>query len=163
SSEPSLSANGNKIAFQSNDGSMTSDTDYQFAIDTDVFVRNMQTQKTVRASLSSNGDEPTYPNQPPPSNVNSDHPLTSAAGRLVAFHSLGVYNGSDGNLNDGDVFIRNLDTHKTSLVSLKSNGKQGTGESGYTDPHPIEISHDGRFVAFDSLAKLSPNDGDIVG
>jgi Tol biopolymer transport system component len=163
SSEPSLSANGQKIAFESNDGSMTSDTDYQFMIDTDVFVRNLQAQKTVRASLSSNGDEPTYPNQMPPSNVSSDHPVISANGKLVAFHSLGVYNGSDTNLNYADVFVRNLDTHKTSMVSLKSNGKQGTGESGYTDPHPIEISHDGRYVAFDSLAKLSPNDDDIVG
>ena len=123
----------------------------------------MQTQKTVRASLSSNGDEPSYPFQSPPSNVNSDHPVISADGKLVAFHSIGVYNGSDDNLNYGDVFIRNLDTHKTSLVSLKSNGKQGTGESGYTDPHPIEMSHDGRFVAFDSLARLSPTDTDMVG
>ncbi|MGH2965978.1 MAG: TolB family protein [Solirubrobacterales bacterium] len=163
SSEPSLSASGQKVAFQSDDGSMTSDTDYQFLIDTDVFIRNMQTQKTVRASLSSNGDEPTYPFQSPPSNVDSDHPVISADGTLVAFHSFGVYNGSDDNLNYGDVFIRNLDTHKTSLVSLKSNGKQGTGESGYTDPHPIEISHDGRYVAFDSLARLSPNDTDMVG
>jgi Tol biopolymer transport system component len=163
SSEPSLSANGNKIAFQSNDGQMTADPDFQMAIDTDVFVRNMQTKKTVRASLSSNGDEPSYPFQSPPSNVNSDHPVISADGKLVAFHSLGVYNGSDDNLNYGDVFIRNLDTHKTSLVSLKSNGKQGTGESGYTDPHPIEMSHDGRFVAFDSLARLSPTDTDMVG
>ena len=163
SSEPSLSANGQKIAFQSNDGQMTADPDYQMAIDTDVFVRNMKTEKTVRASLSSNGDEPTYPFQSPPSNVNSDHPVISADGKLSPSTRFGVYNGSDDNPNYGDVFIRNLDTHKTSLVSLKSNGKQAHGESGYTDPHPIEISHDGRFVAFDSLARLSPTDTDMVG
>jgi Tol biopolymer transport system component len=163
SSEPSLSANGQKIAFQSDDGQITSDTDYQFAIDTDVFVRNMTQGRTVRASLSSNGDEPTYPGQAPPSNVNSVHPAISGNGKLVAFHSFGIYNNSDDNPNFGDVFIRNLDTHKTSLVSLKSNGKQATGESGYTDPHPIEVSGDGRFVAFDSLARLSGKDTDMVG
>jgi Tol biopolymer transport system component len=163
SSEPSLSANGQKVAFQSDDGQMTSDTDYQFLIDTDIFVRNMKAQKTVRASLSSNGDEATYPFQSPPSNVSSTHPVISADGKLVAFNSFGIYNGSDDNKNYGDVFVRNLDTHKTSLVSLKSNGKQATGESGYTDPHPIEISSNGRFVAFDSLAELSPKDTDMVG
>ncbi len=163
SSEPSLSANGQKIAFQSFDGQMTSDTDYQFLVDRDVFVRNMKAQKTVRASLSSNGDEPTYPGQTPPSNVSSTHPVISGDGKLVAFNSFGIYNGSDDNPNFADVFVRNLDTHKTSLVSVKSNGKQATGASGYTDPHPIEISGNGRFVAFDSLAQLSPKDTDLVG
>ncbi len=163
SSEPSLSGNGQKVAFQSYDGHMTSDTDYQMMIDSDAFVRNMKTGKTVRASLSSNGDEPTYPGQTPPSNVDSNHPVISANGKLVAFRSLGIYNGVDDNPNFGDVFVRNLDTHKTSLVSRKSSGNQAPGESGYTDPHPIEISGDGRFVAFDSLAKLSGKDTDAVG
>jgi Tol biopolymer transport system component len=163
STEPSLSANGEKVAFQSDDGQMTADTDYQFLIDTDIFVRNMQAGKTVRASLSSNGDEPTYPGQTPPSNVNSSHPVISADGKFVAFRSFGIYNGSDDQPNYDDVFARNLDTHKTSLVSLNSNGKQAAGDSGYTDPHPIEISGNGRFVAFDSLAKLSGKDTDMIG
>ncbi|MGH2973924.1 MAG: TolB family protein, partial [Solirubrobacterales bacterium] len=130
---------------------------------TDVFVRNMQAGKTVRASLSSNGDEPTYPGQTPPSNVNSNHPVISANGKFVAFRSFGIYNGSDDQPNYDDVFVRNLDTHKTSLVSRKSNGDQAPGDSAYTDPHPIEISGDGRFVAFDSLARLSGQDTDTVG
>jgi len=163
SSEPSISADGQRIAFQSDDGHMTSDTDYQFLIDTDVFVRDMKQGTTVRASLSSNGDEPTYPNHTGPANVSSNHPVISADGKFVAFHSFGIYNGSDDNPNYGDVFLHNLSTGKTSLVSLKSNGQQATGESGYTDPHPIEISDDGRFVAFDSEAQLSAKDTDNVG
>jgi Tol biopolymer transport system component len=163
STEPSLSANGQRIAFESDDGSMTTDTDYQFLIDKDIFVRDLKQGTTVRASLSSNGDEPSYPFQSPPSNVNSDNPVISADGKFVAFHSIGVYNGTDDNLSNGDVFIHSLATGKTSLVSLDSNGAQATGESGYTDPHPIEISADGRYVAFDSLAKLSGKDTDSVG
>ena len=162
-SEPSVSANGQKIAFQSYDGQMTADTDYQFAVDRDVFVRNMKAQKTVRASLSSNGDEPTYPGQTPPSNVNSSHPVISADGKLVAFKSFGIYNATDDNPNFDDVFVRNLDSHKTSLVSVKSNGDQAAGDSGSTDPHPIEISGNGRFVAFDSQAQLAPKDDDMRG
>jgi Tol biopolymer transport system component len=163
SSEPSISADGQRVAFQSDDGGMTSDTDYQFLIDTDIFVRDMKNGRTIRASLSSNGDEPTYPMQTPPSNVNSNHPVISANGNFVAFRSLGIYNASDDNPSDVDVFIRNLSAHKTSLVSVKSSGKQAIGASGYTDPHPIEISGNGRFVAFDSLAQLSSKDTDMVG
>jgi len=163
STEPSLSADGQKVAFQSDDNQMTADTDYQFQIDSDVFVRNLKNDTTVRASLSSNGDEPSYPLQTPPSNVNSNHPVISGDGRFVAFVSFGIYNGTDNNPNYNDVFIRSLGAQKTSLVSLDSNGQQATGQSGYTDPHPIEISTTGRFVAFDSQAQLGPQDTDGVG
>jgi Tol biopolymer transport system component len=163
STEPSLSADGQKVAFQSYDNQMTADTDYQFQIDRDVFVRNLKNDTTARASLSSNGDEPTYPMQVPPSNVNSSHPVISGDGKFVAFTSFGVYNGNDDNLNFSDVYIHAMSSGKTSLVSLKSNGNQGTGESGYTDPHPIEISATGRFVAFDSQAQLGAQDTDSSG
>jgi TolB protein len=160
--DPSISADGQKIAFESDDGFMTADTDYQNVIDDDIFVRDVKAGTTVRASLSSNGDEPTYPMQSPPSNVNSAHPAISANGKWVAFRSFGIYNGTDTNLND-DVFIHNLKSGQTSLVSLNSAGQQGSGDSGYTDPHPIVVSGDGRYVAFDSLAQLSGNDKDMVG
>jgi Tol biopolymer transport system component len=160
--EPSLSADGQKVAYQSDDDMMTPDTDYDNQIDSDVFVRNLKNDTTIRASLSSNGAEPTYPMQTPPSNVNSRHPVISGDGRFVAFNSDGIFNGSDTN-NFDDVWIRNLGAQKTALVSLKSNGQQAIGTSGYTDPHPIEISTNGRFVAFDSQAKLGPQDTDMVG
>ena len=160
---PSVSADGRFVAFQSYDGAMTADTDYQFLVDFDVFVRDLRNHKTIRASLSSNGNEPSYPNQSPPSNVSSTNATISANGKFVAFVSFGVYNGHDDNLNGNDVFIRNLAAHRTSVVSVKSNGQQATGSSGYTDPYPLSISSTGRYVAFDSLARLTSKDTDGVG
>ncbi len=160
--EPSLSADGQKVAYQSDDDMMTADTDYDNQIDSDIFVRDLKARTTVRASLSSNGDEGTFPMQVPPSNVNSRHPVISGNGKLVAFVSDGIFNGADDN-QYVDVWIRNLGSEKTSLVSLNSAGDQAIGPSGYTDPHPIEISSDGRYVAFDSMAQLSGNDDDMVG
>jgi TolB protein len=161
--EPSLSADGQKVAYQSDDDMMTADTDYDNQIDADIFVRNVKAGTTVRASLSSNGDEGTFYMQTPPSNVNSRHPVISGDGKFVAFVSDGIFNGADDNPQYDDVWIRNLGTQKTSLVSLNSNGHQALAASGYTDPHPIEISSDGRYVAFDSLGQLSGNDNDTVG
>ena len=44
STDPSISGDGNRVAFASLDGSMTPDTDYANAVDSDVFVRDVKAQ-----------------------------------------------------------------------------------------------------------------------
>ena len=79
----------------------------------------------------------------------------SGKGTLTAFDS-GATNLVANDANGAqDVFVRNKKSGKTSLVSVRSNGAQGNGNSGVPD-----ISEDGRFVVFVSTAtNLVANDG----
>jgi Tol biopolymer transport system component len=93
---------------------------------------------TTRVSVKSNGTE---------GNGNSGSPSISRTGRYVAFVSAASnLVAGDTNARD-DVFVRDRSTGKTKRVSVKSDGKQGNGDS--EDP---SISADGRFVAFESGA-----------
>jgi Tol biopolymer transport system component len=78
----------------------------------------------------------------------------SADGRYVAFFS-DAFNLVPGDTNlQTDVFLRDLHTGTTELVSLDSSGAQGNGFS-----YNPSISVDGRFVAFESHASnLVPGD-----
>ncbi|MCU0753954.1 MAG: hypothetical protein MUE46_02380 [Xanthomonadales bacterium] len=90
-----------------------------------------------------------------PADGPSSRPAISANGRVIAFVS------DAGNLvpfdtNGGtDVFVRDLDAGTTTRVSVRSDGTQaannGTGVR-------VDISGDGRFVVFSSIADLVPGD-----
>ncbi len=83
-----------------------------------------------------------------PGNYASFTPSISADGRYVAFAS-GATNlvASDANGATRDIFIRDLQTGTTVLVSVASDGTQGDGGS-----YNPSISADGRYVAFESVA-----------
>ena len=77
----------------------------------------------------------------------SQYPSISADGRYVAFHSPAM-NLVTGDMNGfTDVFVHDRTTGATTLLSVASDGTQGTGESMYPS-----ISADGRYVAFHSDA-----------
>jgi uncharacterized repeat protein (TIGR01451 family) len=64
-----------------------------------------------------------------------------------------------GGVSCPDVFVQDLVTGKTELISVSSSGEQGNDDSGTPD-----ISFDGRFVAFVSEAKnLVPEDRNGAG
>ena len=89
-------------------------------------------------------------------NSSSGIAVISTGGRYVVFTSA----ASDLVANDRngfeDVFVRDLTTRTTELVSVSSHGQQGDRES---KPWPSGISADGRFVAFNSVAtNLVPGD-----
>ncbi len=89
-------------------------------------------------------------------NSSSWYSVISTGGRYVLFCS----GASDLVANDTngfeDMFVRDLVTGTTELVSVSSQGVQGNGES---KPWPGAISADGRFVAFNSVAtNLVPGD-----
>lgn len=134
SSNPSISADGRFVAFQSAATNLTSACTGPMA--ENVFVRDLKTNKTRCASLSTSGAQ---------GNANSNFPWISASGRFVAFTSpatnLGCTNGKF------QVIVRDLKTHKTRCVSRSSTGAQGNGNSA-----EYSINADGRFVAFQSQA-----------
>jgi Tol biopolymer transport system component len=144
-----ISADGRWVAFQSAATNLSaSDADAT----TDVFVRDMQTETTVlvsRASISAGGAA---------GDGNSTLPAISADGRYVAFGS------TAGNLSDADgpvsdVFVRDLQTGTTTLVSRQSAAAGGAGADSVSAN--ASISADGRYVGFDSSANnLSAVDDD---
>ena len=118
----------------------------------DIFLRDLSTNTTTLLSASSSGDR---------GNDDSELASISANGRFVAFRS-DATNLVPGDTNDrDDIFVRDLSSNTTTLVSVSSNGDRANSSS-----FSGSISADGRFVAFSSRAtNLVPGDtndrGDI--
>ena len=132
---PSISTDGQTIAYSSAASNLVpGDTNGQI----DVFGHSRTTNQTTRLSLA--------PGQGQLDN-RSDSPSLSRDGRFVAFRSL----ASNVVPNDGnafaDIFVRDLATGATTLVSKRDDGLQGNGASSAPS-----ISASGRFIAFASAA-----------
>ncbi len=124
STHPSISANGRYVAFTSIATNLVpEDTNGRH----DIFVHDLQTGVTSRASIDSSGAQLTY---------ESDYPSISGDGRYVAFEAYG-----------GDVWVHDLQTGVTTRASVDSNGVPGNRTST-----SASISADGRYVAFTSPA-----------
>lgn len=137
---PSFSANGRYVAFSSAASNLVpGDTN---AI-SDVFVRDLVSRSTRRASLTNTGGQ---------ANDFSINPTISGDGRYVAFTS-GATNLVPGDTNGvRDVFVRDLLSGRTSRASLNSTGGQANGGQFNGGSDSPSISADGRHVAFDSDA-----------
>ena len=139
----SVSADGTLVAFVSGSPNLV-------AGDTngvrDVFVRNLATGTTTRASLGTGGQ----------ANGASSNARISADGRFVVFTSL-ANNLVAGDTNGvADVFERDLATGQTTRVSVSAGGVQGTDASGGA---ASGISADGGAISFSSAASnLVPGD-----
>jgi len=143
---PSISANGRFVAFTSEENNFT-DEDKEGA---DVFVRDLNTDTTTLVSRASGasgagGDSDSY------------HPSISANGRYVAFVS-NADNLSTVSNAYANVFVRDLKTQRTTLVSRASGRRGAAGDSSSVNP---SVSGGGRYVAFASAAdNLSRQDND---
>ena len=139
---PSLSADGTKVLFQSSaDNLVPGDTNGAI----DVFVKDLATGATTRVSTAADGTQ---------SNANSVVPAFSADGTKVAFASL-ADNLVPGDTNGtADVFVKDLATGATTRVSTAADGTQGNGLS-----FAPSLSADGTKIVFDSAAdNLVPGD-----
>jgi Tol biopolymer transport system component len=138
SSAPSISADGHLVAFTSSATDLVVG-DGNESPSTDVFVRDVESHATTRASLDAAGGDP---------DSSSFDPAISADGRFVTFTS----DASDLVPGDGnaarDVFVRDLRDMATTRVSVDTTGGDSNGES-LTEP---SISANGRRVAFESSA-----------
>lgn len=113
----------------------------------DIFVHDRNTGMTTRVSVASNGTE---------ANDYNYAPSISADGRYIAFYSVAsnLVSG-DANGGGGDIFVHDMNTGETILVSLDSNGAQIGGGAFYEGP---AISGDGRYVAFESGGNIYVRD-----
>lgn len=132
---PSISENGRYVAFQSSASNLVENDDDAYP---DVFVRDRQTDTTVRVTVAAPGGG---------SPGESGWPSISADGSLVAFRSY-ASNLVPGDTNGTyDVFVAHWQNGEIKRVSVSSDGDQASGRSEYPT-----ISADGRLVAFQSGA-----------
>lgn len=139
-----FSADGRFVAFVSGASNLVpGDTNGQ----SDIFVHDRLTKKTTRVSVASDGTQ---------GNGYCLISAISADGRFVAFSSSST-NLVPGDTNDAmDAFVHDRVTHTTTRVSIASDGTQG---NGYGIDRWLDISADGRFVAFFSYSdNLVPED-----
>lgn len=138
---PSISADGRFVAFASFASDLVNNVNITPGYGENVFVRDLQANSTVLASVNSAGTDG--------GDGASDAPVISADGRVVVFQSTApnLSNISDGN-GMSDVFARDLQVNTTRLVSVNQSGaSSGNHFSG--DPN---ISADGSVITFNSLA-----------
>lgn len=140
-----LSAEGRYVAFASRNNFVNGDSNNI----EDVFVRDTFTNATIRVSVDSAGKQ---------GNAASGYSegwgiSISADGMRVAFQSL-ASNLVKGDTNGfEDVFLRDIVTGKTTMVSVTLAGKAGNGSSGGLSTCGVSLSADGQTVLFASYAK----------
>jgi Tol biopolymer transport system component len=103
----------------------------------DVFVRDLVTSTTIRASVGQSGE----------GNSGSSFPSVSGNCQLIAYHSTASNLVSGDSNNSSDVFVFSRGTGQVSRVSVGPSSQEANG--GSITP---SISGDGRCVAFASAA-----------
>lgn len=146
-SSSSISTDGRFIAFASDADNLTPNDTNGCG---DVFVRDLALGTTVLVSANTNGWS---------GNAVSFDPAISPDGRFVAFAS-GANDLVSGDTNRAqDIFLRDLQTGTTTLVSVNS---AGTGPGNKSSYSPV-VSAGGRYVLFRSQAlNLAPVSGSTV-
>ena len=144
---PSISYDGRFVAFNTIANNLvsgdTNNTD-------DIFIHDLVTKQTVRASVDSNAIQA--------NEISQCVSSLDADGSNVAFFSDASNLVADDTNNSEDVFVYNRLTKQTTRVSISSNGNQGDVHS----QNP-SLSADGRYVAFDSQASnLVDRDSNFV-
>ncbi len=134
-----ISADGSHVAFKSSANNLSGNIDTIGT--TDIFVRDLRPGGTM--SLVSVGMSGAA------GNSHSFRPVISADGRYVAFASLASnLTANDANGTIADVFVRDLQTASTTLMSASQNGAGGSSHSQV----PVFIDADGQSVVFNSFA-----------
>jgi Tol biopolymer transport system component len=177
SAKPSISKDGNLVVFVSNSGDLVpGDTNGT----QDVFVKNRSTKAVTRVSVATGGAQADgrsgggsgyyYSGYSGDAQISND-------GKFVVFSSEAA-NLVAGDTNNKDVFVHELATGATTLVSVGIDGKPATRKQqvftggGTTKDEPIPatsialaISGDGRYVVFQSNADdlVEPPTDDTLG
>jgi Tol biopolymer transport system component len=149
SSSASISANGDRVAFQSAATNLSNEDNPAV----DVFVREVGANTTTLVSRAAGAAGPAADGQSSEGSISGD-------GRFVVFTSDADNLSADDDDTFSDVFVRDLVANTTTLVSRAS----GPGSAGGNeDSFQAAISGDGRFVVFTSDAdNLSAADVDGV-
>ena len=141
SGEPDITEDGRLVVF-------TSRADNIVAGDTnggdDVFVRDMLTGLVALVSVGRGGA---------PAQGDSAAPAISPDGRFVTFSSDAANLAAGDDNTRHDVFVRDLATRRTRLMSVARGGRRAQNLSLTANRAQVsDVSRDGRFVVFESAA-----------
>ena len=138
SRDPDISADGTRVAFSSRANNLVEGDDNGFVID--VFVRDLTTSTTVRASVDAHGGDP---------QDNSEGPTLNADGSLVVFFSR-AKDLVEPRQRDfvQDIYVRDLAAGTTWLLTRDVRGRAPDGHSSWP-----AISLNGKVVGFESSAE----------
>lgn len=152
STNASISRDGRYVAFVSTAPDLTSHSDTNNNLD--VFVRDTHTGVTYMASVNVAGTAS--------GNYSASNHVLSGNGKVVVFLSPSTdLSPNDTNMVT-DVFARDFEAGITRLVSINRFGTNGGNGDSFSNGRP-DISHDGRFVAFESKANdLTANDTNSI-
>jgi Tol biopolymer transport system component len=140
---PQISADGRYVVFESRATDLVPGFVDRNGFGQDIYVRDLQTNTTRLVSGNAAGTGG--------GNKESRHSFLSADGRFVAFASDAddlVAHDTNSLMRRTDVFLRNLQTNTTTLISINA---AGTDSSNGVSRRPV-LSPDGRYVAFESSA-----------
>lgn len=136
SDQPKVSMNGRYVIFTSQASNLVQgDNNGEW----DLFVHDLQTGETVRASVASDGsqsEEGTFFNV-----------AISPDGTVVAFPNSSANLVSDDSNDSLDIFVHNLQTGETRRVSVASDGMEANNHSAWP-----WLSYNGQMIAFQSMA-----------
>ena len=133
---PSMSEDGRYVAFAGRN--LVPEVTNSFG---DIYVRDRNTATTVLVSVSSSGGG---------GNARSQNPTISGNGRYVVFESDATNLLSVPTSFDDQIYVHDLQTRNTTVVSVDVAGNPSRGTSLWPS-----ISSDGRHVAFWSTSRLS--------
>ena len=139
---PSLSADGRLVVFVSQADNLVTNDD--LGLNLDVFVRELETGRLTLVSVATNGWGG--------AEADANYPSISSNGQFVAFSSAAGNLVSNDTNGSSDVFVRDLGSGITTLVSAGRDGLP-PARSSLGSRHPL-ISTDGRWVFFESTAFL---------
>ena len=143
STNPSISASGRYITFTSKAYNLVPD-DYNGI--QDVFVFDTVDGEIIRVSVDNSGAEGFYGSGANATGSDEGNAVISADGRFVSFVSNAALTEQDS--GDGwDVYLRDMESGKVTLVAVDDSGNKGDGHSFRTS-----ISDDSRYIAFSSVA-----------
>ena len=141
-----INADGRYVAFESTARNLIAN---DFNFNRKIFFHDLQTRTT---KLVSNNDL----QSPYLESGGSFLPKISADGNVIVFESFRRLATADANNANPDVYVRDMRKTKPDLVSISATGGPANSTSG--DPN---ISNDGKFVVFESLASnLTTTDQD---
>jgi len=143
SDNPSVSADGRYVAFASVSAQLVTNVPTGGS---QIYVRDLQAQTTTLVSIDSAGTSDGSGGYP--GYGSSQNPVISADGRFVLFESYATNLVANDNLTGVQLYIRDLQTGVTSLVSVPLNGTN----SGFAGFYQAEISTNDRYVVFQSTA-----------
>lgn len=134
---PAISADGRFVAFASTAANLVANDSNAAR---DVFVHDLLTRETTRASIASDGSE---------ANDLSFSPDISGDGNIVAFgsYATNLVAGDTTGAPDQDLFVHDRAALTTTRVNLAPNGDEAPGNTDVA-----VLSADGRYLAFGSAA-----------